>query len=148
MSDENAAITATLKAGTGYDSPWLVVRADTPDQMVQLLDKVAESGVLAKLVNTSAELIALNNVNAGLGGKAVQVEAAAGNVTQGPWTQQGTSPARPAPAPQAQAAPGPSCQHGPMTFRQSKPGAAKVWKGYFCPTPQGTPDQCPPQFIR
>jgi len=41
-----------------------------------------------------------------------------------------------------------ACKHGGMTFRQSKPGAAKEWKGYFCPTPQGTADQCEPKFIR
>jgi hypothetical protein len=41
-----------------------------------------------------------------------------------------------------------TCKHGSMTFRQSKPGAAKEWKGYFCPTPQGTADQCEPKFLR
>jgi hypothetical protein len=41
-----------------------------------------------------------------------------------------------------------TCKHGEMTFRQSKPGAPKTWKGYFCPTPQGTPDQCEPKFLR
>ena len=41
-----------------------------------------------------------------------------------------------------------TCKHGGMTFRQSKPGAPKEWKGYFCPTPQGTADQCEPKFLR
>ena len=41
-----------------------------------------------------------------------------------------------------------TCKHGEMTFRQSKPGAPKSWKGYFCPTPQGTADQCEPKFLR
>lgn len=41
-----------------------------------------------------------------------------------------------------------TCKHGEMTFRTSKPGAAKTWKGYFCPSPKGTADQCEPQFIR
>lgn len=41
-----------------------------------------------------------------------------------------------------------TCKHGSMTFRQSKPGAPKEWKGYFCPTPQGTSDQCEPKFLR
>jgi hypothetical protein len=41
-----------------------------------------------------------------------------------------------------------TCKHGAMTFRQSKPGAPKEWKGYFCPTPQGTADQCEPKFLR
>jgi hypothetical protein len=25
-------------------------------------------------------------------------------------------------------------------------GAKGPWSGFFCPTPKGTPDQCPPQF--
>ncbi len=41
-----------------------------------------------------------------------------------------------------------TCKHGEMQFRKSKPDAAKAWKGYFCPSPKGTPDQCEPQFIR
>lgn len=40
------------------------------------------------------------------------------------------------------------CKHGKLTYRESKPGAPKTWKGWFCPSPQGTPDQCAPQFIR
>ena len=40
------------------------------------------------------------------------------------------------------------CSHGAMQYRESKPGAPKAWKGYFCPTPKGTPNQCEPRFIR
>lgn len=40
------------------------------------------------------------------------------------------------------------CKHGERTFRESKPGAPKAWKGYFCPTPKGTPDQCEPNFSK
>ena len=40
------------------------------------------------------------------------------------------------------------CKHGKLTYRESKPGAEKSWKGWFCPSPQGTPDQCSPKFIR
>lgn len=43
----------------------------------------------------------------------------------------------------------PSCKHGDMKFLEgvsSKTG--KPWKGYFCPSPKGTPDQCSPQFVK
>jgi hypothetical protein len=53
-------------------------------------------------------------------------------------------PQAPAQAPSS----GPACKHGPMQFRESKPGAAKAWRAYFCPTPKGTPDQCEPQWIK
>jgi hypothetical protein len=40
------------------------------------------------------------------------------------------------------------CKHGKLVYRESKPGAPKSWKGWFCPSPQGTPDQCAPKFLR
>ena len=40
------------------------------------------------------------------------------------------------------------CKHGARTYRESKPGAPKAWKGYFCPTVKGTPDQCEPNFAK
>lgn len=42
---------------------------------------------------------------------------------------------------------GRTCKHGAMTYREGA-GAKGPWKGYFCPTPKGTPDQCDAQFIR
>lgn len=42
---------------------------------------------------------------------------------------------------------GRSCVHGAMTPRSGS-GAKGPWKGYFCPTPKGTPDQCSAQFIQ
>jgi hypothetical protein len=40
-----------------------------------------------------------------------------------------------------------SCGHGTMTPRSGS-GAKGPWKGYFCPSPKGTPDQCSPVFIQ
>jgi hypothetical protein len=41
-----------------------------------------------------------------------------------------------------------SCKHGDLVWRESKPGAPKAWKGWFCPSPKGTADQCEPKFVR
>lgn len=50
-----------------------------------------------------------------------------------------------APAPGAESYGGaPSCIHGPMKQKFSKPGAARQWSAWFCDTPQGTPNQCKP----
>lgn len=38
------------------------------------------------------------------------------------------------------------CAHGVMVTRKGS-GAKGEWKGYFCPTPKGTPDQCAVQWI-
>jgi hypothetical protein len=40
-----------------------------------------------------------------------------------------------------------ACNHGTMTPRSGS-GAKGPWKGYFCPSPKGTPDQCSPVFIQ
>jgi hypothetical protein len=42
---------------------------------------------------------------------------------------------------------GRSCKHGPMTKREGS-SAKGPWKGYMCPTPKGTPDQCDAIFLR
>jgi hypothetical protein len=55
-------------------------------------------------------------------------------------------------APQAYAAPAQlpegHCKHGALVWRESKPGAPKAWKGWFCPSAKVTPDQCEPKFVR
>ena len=40
-----------------------------------------------------------------------------------------------------------SCTHGVMTPRSGS-GTKGPWKGFFCPTPKGTADQCSPIFIQ
>jgi hypothetical protein len=42
---------------------------------------------------------------------------------------------------------GRSCKHGPMTKRSGS-SPKGPWKGYMCPTPKGTPDQCEPTFLK
>jgi len=42
---------------------------------------------------------------------------------------------------------GRNCKHGPMTKRSGS-SAKGPWKGYMCPTPKGTPDQCEPTFLK
>ena len=42
---------------------------------------------------------------------------------------------------------GRECEHGPMTKREGA-GAKGPWKGFMCPTPKGTPDQCEPVFVK
>ena len=53
------------------------------------------------------------------------------------------APVQPA-APAQQA---PSCHHGVKQFRSGEKNG-RQWKAYFCPSPKGTPDQCPAEFVR
>ena len=74
-------------------------------------------------------------------------EQAVSNVTAG----LGATPVAAAPVPQtftpSTAPVGRNCKHGPMTKRSGS-SAKGPWKGYMCPTPKGTPDQCDPVFLK
>lgn len=50
---EDANLVVTLKAGTGYDSPWIVVRGDNPDDVTNKLNGL---GDLISATVTAAEL--------------------------------------------------------------------------------------------
>ena len=136
MSDTEK-ISITLKAGSTFDSPWVVLHADTVQEAAALLDAVALTGI-----GTKASTVA----------KGFQAEYAASELgtTHVSATPVAAAPAAVAPLQiQNSAAPtdaAPSCHHGVKVFRQAKPDSGKTWKGYFCPSPQGTPDQCPPSF--
>jgi hypothetical protein len=69
-------------------------------------------------------------------------QAPAPQAPQQSWSQQGTQQ-----APAGGPGPAPYCAHGEMKYREAKPGSGKNWKAWFCPTPQGTPGQCKPNFI-
>jgi hypothetical protein len=56
-------------------------------------------------------------------------------------------PAIPPAAPPASNASAPVCNHGAMIGRKGN-GAKGEWRGFFCPTPKGTPDQCSPKFAQ
>lgn len=102
-----APITATLKAGGGYDAPWLVVRADTPDQLTQRLNAIVEHGIDAALVVAAQSLArewggnaapaptasGQTNVEQHLGGQVIQDSA---GFTPAPSTNANPAPAAPA----------------------------------------------------
>lgn len=135
---ENAKVVVTLKAGGGYDAPWVVFHGDTV-QEVQAAVQTAELTGLYAVVGKAAEAFAAQAL---VGGVLGATPVAAPVVP--------TTPAAPA-TPAVQAGPpgtqAPSCPHGVKTYKTSKPGAAKTWKAWMCPTPQGTPGQCPPEWI-
>lgn len=126
-------ISLTFKAGASFDSPWVVVEGGTVP------------GVLADLKGQSAEVGELFGLVAN-GARALQKSYG------------GNAPAAPAQAPQQNSRPpqqsapsgeSKSCKHGDMIFRSGvSQKTGKPWKGFFCPTPKGTPDQCQAEFIR
>ena len=136
MTDDNSttAFTATLKAGKSYEDPWLVVRAESTEELLLLLDALGKTGVVAKTVEVSTELQGV-------------YAAAEGCVAPSSVVATPTTPVQYPLVPQAPAVAqnGPLCQHGQMVLRNGTKNN-RAWSGWFCPTPQGTPDQCSPQF--
>jgi len=96
-------------------------------------------GQLATIQDTAALIVATSAAFSGAGNVSNAVAAFAAT----PVAVQYEAPA----AQPTSFAPG-SCKHGVMVWRESKPGAPKAWKGWFCPSPKGTPDQCEPKFVR
>lgn len=116
------------------DGRIFVIGADTfADFKIHLTDVLGPEGT-EKVINT---------MSASLEGVSV-FEAAVTNVTT---AIPGATPVAPQTFTPSTAPTGRSCKHGPMTKRQGA-SAKGPWKGYMCPTPKGTPDQCEPVFLK
>jgi len=144
MSDDGGttAFTITFKAGLHYDAPWVVVRGESTEELLVQLDALGKTGVIAKTVEVSTELQGVYAAAQGLPSKTVAVETIA--TTAAPFP---TTPVQYPNVPQVQAAAQNVhlCTHGSMVLRNGTKNG-RDWSGWFCPTPQGTPDQCSPQF--
>lgn len=151
MSDTKTH-TVTLK-GAGNGEPWLVLGGATTDdleaQLQAAFPELEDHLSLPEMIwRAQAMWAAVRAVTLGGltgapdGSQAVQAPPAASQGYQGQQAAYGQqAPAQGAPGP------APACQHGPRVFRSAKPGSGKTWKGWFCPAPQGTQDQCKPQFV-
>jgi len=117
-----------------HDGRIFVVAADTfADFKTHLTDVLGPEGV-EKVLTTMATSIE----------GAPSFEQAVSNVTAG----LGATPVAPPQTFTPSTAPvGRNCKHGPMTKRSGS-SAKGPWKGYMCPTPKGTPDQCEPVFLK
>jgi hypothetical protein len=125
VSDDNGALRATLKAGAGYEAPWLTVGADTAGELGEKLSEVTEE-LIQQVVDVASLLRAAHTVVAGV---AAPAAAAAPSATQT----------------QAPGAGLKTCTHGVRTKRQGT-NARGSWTGYFCPLQKGDPNQCKPIF--
>jgi hypothetical protein len=158
MKMTESAVTVTLKAGAGYDAPWVVVRADTPAEATQYLTALGNQGVFAVAAEVAAEFAGVFNTKKGLGGTPIAVEPAPtgwGNIAPAAPVanqtfQQAAAPQGYAPSAPAQAG-APLDQFGKaMKYVESKPGAAKQWKAWMGDYSRDDPKdkQVSPQWIR
>ena len=122
-------VSVTLKGGSGYDEPWVVLRGGDVPAAAALVNDTAPLKELLDGTRKAADYFHTTR-------KAPAPGAAQNN----------------APAPDRGAAPGgetKSCPHGAMQYKSGVAASTgKPWKAWFCPTPKGTPGQCSPEFIR
>ncbi|SKR73012.1 hypothetical protein [Mycobacteroides abscessus] len=128
VGEGEGKIVMTYKEGAGFDSSWTVVHANSVEDAKSIL----KDPEFKELLDLSKRVAAYFR-----GGSTSSAPAA-------PAQARSNAPAA------AQAAPdGDSrqCKHGEMVYKTgSKNG--RTWKGFFCPSPKDTPDQCSPEFLR
>lgn len=121
----------------------ITVRADSAEELNSNVTELINFGV-------NDSVLALEELFLGVKPSAVDVVKSTLGATVISETPVTPAPAfAPVPPPVASAplvAGQRACHHGPMVTRKGM-GAKGEWKGYFCPTPKGTPDQCPPEWI-
>lgn len=126
MSDEfqDRPLKATLKAGPGYEAPWLTVAASDVYELNAQLDAITQD-VLQKVSDLAALFRGAHNVSVGI----TDQPAAAPQQTQqaAPAQTQGLK----------------TCSHGVRTKRTGT-NSKGAWTGYFCPLEKGNPNQCDP----
>lgn len=132
--DDGYGVSVTLKAGTGYEAPWIVVRGKTPtDVLSQLADQNFDQLVREVVPQYGADFyLAWQKVKQARGGQAQQGQSQAVrnvvNATGGTVVDETRT-----------------CVHGDRVRRTGQ-SAKGAWVGWFCPTPKGTPGQCKPEF--
>jgi hypothetical protein len=114
------AVSSTLKAGAGFDAPWVVVKGSDAGTVDRHLDDVLSSGLLAKTAKAGK---ALQEAWSAAGGSA---NAAANARPQRP-AYNAPAPATPATDPNA-----PTCEHGRTHRTGTSAKTNKPWSAWFC----------------
>src|SRR5690606_7328442 len=171
MSDDSTPLVATLKAGAGFDAPWLVVRANNPAELAQRLNAVIDGTVTGPLV-AAAQVLA--NEYSGGGGAPAPTQQPQQTFQQPPAQNQGFQQQAPA-APQGGGqvetnkwgatyewnAPGaPQTMHGPKVKESATSQSGRAYQAWIDPRSPEIPsvykangkekpaDLMEPEFIR
>lgn len=124
----------TLKAGTGYEAEWVTPKVfgasaeETAGKAKALLEQMRDQGVFELAAGAAQHT--RNQFKGGYQNRQGQNNNGGGQQQKRQYKTQD--------APGG----GKTCEHGQMVFKSGTTQAGKPWKGYFCPTPKGTPDQC------
>lgn len=86
MAQDGYPLSVTLKAGTGYDSPWIVVYGTTPDEVQAKLEGV-HGGLIQATIEAANALKAANNAAPLLAGGQPAPQATPNPPQNGGWSQ-------------------------------------------------------------
>ena len=134
MTEKNYVVNVKTRAGT-----IVTARGDTAEELIGNIDALISNGannsitaleeLLTGYVAPTQTPTAVDTVLATLGGEVIEPPSSFTPI--------------PPPSPNSTASQvgARMCSHGVMIGRKGS-GAKGEWKGLFCPTPKGTPDQC------
>jgi hypothetical protein len=133
MSSTEAPISINIRTASGTQ---VTVRANTGEELDQLVANSLASiqSALSELetIAKPAESMAITYAKQALGAQVVQQDIP-------PFKQSPSVPSLGG---------GRSCPHGKMTGLQGPSKEGGIYKGYFCPTPQGALDKCKTIYIK
>ncbi|MET8382531.1 hypothetical protein ABZV14_05950 [Streptosporangium canum] len=109
----------TLKGGSGFESPWIVVHAGSVEESETLLNTIYSKGYHERVAKAAAAF----NTGGSSGGR-----GSGGGGAKPPGVASK------------------SCSHGEMTYRTGN-GTKGPWKAYFCPAPDKD-EQCSPVWVK
>jgi hypothetical protein len=136
----NNEVSLTFKGGPGHDAPWVVVRASTPTEALELVGGdptgLDASGVLVELFKRVSRA-----------GYTFSGMAPGGKASGNGGGQQQRPAGKPEGADQAPGGQKEFCAHGQMEFKSGVSRQGNAYKGFFCPS-KDRDNQCKPKFIK
>ena len=143
MSEKNYVVNVKNKQGT-----IVTFRGDTAQELNTAISDFIDAGLEFAVGNVEAILLGVTT-QAPTQDAASQVAQAfnATVVSETPVAQPAFAPVPPPVSATPAGVGDKHCQHGTMIKRTGQ-GAKGEWRGFFCPTPKGTADQCKPAFAQ
>lgn len=123
-------LSVTLKQHKGYEAAWIVLKGDTPADILgtmqdenfqKLMDWTKKAS--EKFQEGSAPASGGGNTNQGSSAPQNRSQGRPAAATEGPWGVQ-------------------TCEHGTMVYKSGMGDDGAVWHGYFCPVPKGQFPRC------
>lgn len=120
-------VVVTLKGGSSYDAPWIVIHADSVADAISQMDEQLFD--LMQRAQVAAAKFAAESVKPAPAQAARSQTGAPAGATEAPGGVTRT------------------CSHGEMIYRTGVKNG-KTWQAHFCNTPQGATDKCAVQWIK